>query len=100
MGMAMEQGLQGVPGTFNPPIQGHQAMLTGSWTASYWPSLLETSVPVLSVIRRGSVAMEVFTALFAVFVCSRQYVCSGFEVFPHQAYPSVWNSVFEMGREA
>lgn len=99
--MAMEQGLQGAPGTFNLPVQGCQAMLlTGSWTASYWPSLLETSVPVLGVIRRGSLAMKVFTALFAVFICSRQDICSGFEVFPHQAYPSVWNSVFKMGREA
>lgn len=51
--MATEQGLQGVPGTFNPSVQWCQAMLTGSWTASYWPSLLETSVPVLGVIRRG-----------------------------------------------
>lgn len=44
--------------------------------------------------------MEVFTALFAVFIYSRQDICSGFEVFPHQAYPSAWNSAFKMGREA
>lgn len=60
VGMATDQGLQGVPGSFNPPIQGCQAMLlTGSWTASYWPSLLETSLLMLRVIRRESVAMEV-----------------------------------------
>lgn len=62
MCMAMEQGLQGVPGSFNPPIQGCQAMLlTGSWTASYWPSLLQTSLPVLGAIGRGPVAMEVLS---------------------------------------
>lgn len=66
--MAMEQDLQGVPGT-----QGCQAMLLiGSWTASYWPSLLEANVPVLGVFRRESVAMAVFTALFAVFISYRQ----------------------------
>lgn len=58
----------------------------------------DPSVSVLGVIRRGSVAMEVFTALFAVFISYRQGICSGFEVFPHQAYPSAWNSAFKMGR--
>lgn len=64
VGMAREQGLQSVPGIFNPAVQGCQTMLlVGSWTASYWPNLLEANVPVLGVIRRESVAMEVFTAL-------------------------------------
>lgn len=67
VGLAREQGLQGVPRIFNPPVQGCQAMLLiGSCTASYWPSLLEANVPVLGVIRREFVAMEVFTDLFAV----------------------------------
>lgn len=54
VGMAMKQGLQGVPGIFNPPVQGCQAMLlTGSWTASYWPSLLETPVYLCWVSSEG-----------------------------------------------
>lgn len=75
---------------FQAPVQGCQAMLLiGSWTTNHWPSLLEANVPVLGV----------FTALFAVFISYRQGICSGFEVFPHQAYPSAWNSAFKMGRE-
>lgn len=36
MSMAVEQSLQAVPGSFNPPIQECQAvLLTGSCTASY-----------------------------------------------------------------
>lgn len=99
VGMAMEQGLQGVPGIFNPPVQGCQAMLLIS-SKLLAPFAGDPRVPVLSSIRRGFVAMEIFTALFAVFISYRQGICSGFEVFPPQGYLSAWNSAFKMGREA
>lgn len=54
VGIAMEQGLQGVPGIFNPNTQGCQAMLlTGLWTASHWPRLLETPVYLCWVSSKG-----------------------------------------------
>jgi len=68
--------------SFSLSVQRCQAVVpTGSWTASYWPSLLDTSLPVLPIIRTGSVVMRVLSRS-SVFFRYEQGVCSGFELFP------------------
>lgn len=61
-------------------------LLTGLWAARYWPSLLDTSSPVLKIIATGCVVMAAVGILshgsaVCVFSCG-QGSCSGFELFP------------------